>query len=265
MEDKKKAEKKVENDKKSEDGRKFHAEYNKNKKIVMSFEKGNLQYIFLLKSSNDFWKMFSTSALYYARVLARRHNKSVKIHIDKDMYYSYDGYVAIRDFDGFLEIMEAEGAKYDETHSPNEYIRAYKLKEMIPEEEIKGLRKQEKNEREKVNEILKTAEQYPDINFALNEFVNRVVIEYRKEHNNDRLKILGRLLDVAIDMKVAFRDMCNRLISKEEWRAQNDVYMSHVEAYIDTITATGTMTVESISILANLHGKTKQLISKGRF
>lgn len=257
--------KKEENDRKSAEGRKFHAEYNKNKKLILDLEKGNLQYIFLLKSSNDYWKMFSTSALYFARVLAKRHNKKVKVHIDKDMKASYDGYVAIRDLDALTELLAAEGAVLDASKAPNENIIAYKLKELISEDEIRGIRLKEKQEREKVNDILKTAEQFPDINFAMNEFCNRIIIEYRHQLTRPQERIIRRMLDIALDMKVDFRDMTNRVISKHEWLEKNTCDMNHIEAYIDVLTVTGTLSMDNIMIIVSLYGKLKQLIARGRF
>ncbi len=248
------------NDNKSADGRRFHAEYNKNKKLVMQLEKSNLSHLFLLKSSGGFWKLFENSALFYAKVLAKRHNKTVKLHIDKDALASYDGYVAVRNIDDFEAILKAEGAKYDKSTSPNENVRAYRLKELISKDEIKGIRLLEKKEREKINEIIKTKEAFPDINYAMNEVLNRIVIEYRKGASLDRNRILARMLDIMLDVKVDFRDMCNGVITKKAWKERLIPALNHLEAYMDVIMNTGTLTMDSLTILVSLYSKMEQLI-----
>lgn len=253
---------KVNNDWKSAEGRRFHAEYNKNKKLVLQLEKGNLSHLFLLKSSGGFWKLFSTSALYYAKVLSKRHNKSIKMHIDKDAMASYDGYVAVRNIQDFEELLAEEGAKYDAKTSPNENIRAYRLKDLILKEEIKGIRLHEKAEKEKINEIIKTKEVFPDVNYAMNEVLERIVIEYRRGASLDRNKILSRMLDTMLDIKLDFRDMCNGIIPRKEWKEGLAPKLNRLEAYIDVIMATGTLTMDAVTILVSLYSKMEQLIRR---
>lgn len=72
--------------------------YNRNKKFLIDFEKTNYDFIILLKSTNDFWKMVGHSALFYAFSVAPKLNLTANLKTDGDYNFkSAEGIISIRD------------------------------------------------------------------------------------------------------------------------------------------------------------------------
>lgn len=75
----------------------FNRAYNRLKRIVMEFEKTNMQYLVLMPSTKGFRKMFGHSALFYALHIARRVNLHANLQTDTDYDLKSDvGYVSVR-------------------------------------------------------------------------------------------------------------------------------------------------------------------------
>lgn len=111
--------------------------YTANKKRVSDFEKTNYEYIALIRSTNDYYKLFGHSALYYTFSLAPK--LSIPVHIQEDKDYtarSSEGFVSIRDLDGFTKSLQSLNIKRIKTKDRSGDFILYKLPWHYTEEQL---------------------------------------------------------------------------------------------------------------------------------
>lgn len=239
----------------------FRRNYIDNKKLILKCEENNNDHIYVLRSNEGYWKIFNNSALILKNLIGKRNSKRFKLNPDSDHIPAFDGYISIRDWAGFSEIMENEEAVIDGSLS-NDFITAFKLKEEINLAEIEGYRNKEKDARQRINDLVKTKYNFPKLSAAVNELVGRIFICYKRNSGRSNWKIYEKLTGPALNFKTAYAKFCNGKMTVEKFTEERDAFYDVLEPMIDVMLSDRIDSVESLSIIADAYSRMKEESSK---
>ena len=111
--------------------------YNDNKKFITEFEKTNYQYLALMKSTNNFYKFFDHSALFYAHHIAPKLNLTAHLRPDGDFAHkSAIGFVSIREPAKITEALKTLNIKPLKTRDQTGNFLLFKLPWTFTEDQL---------------------------------------------------------------------------------------------------------------------------------
>ena len=111
--------------------------YSENKHTVMQFEKTNYEHLVLVRSTNNFYKLFGHSALFYAHSIAPKLNLKANLQTDGDFATKSDvGFISIREPEKLTEALTTIGIKKVKTNDQTGNFLLYKLPWTFTENEV---------------------------------------------------------------------------------------------------------------------------------
>ena len=184
--------------------RKF--DYENAKRKVLHLEKDNYGYIFILETTDGWYKIMSHSALIYihyvwplARDKLNLTTKAPNLIADSDFRDKAPiGIVTRKDISEFEKILKAVGAKEVSTSGQNsESVTAYKLERPITESEFWRIKKEEDDLWSKANTVITPKEVYPNLAIDIQEVEMQIYFVARKMQRTDREFFGAEMLSLA--------------------------------------------------------------------
>ena len=243
----------------------FTEVYKKHKEMIFKLENGNLSHVYLLKSNNGYWKAFGYSALILSEIFGKKHDIKIKINIDRDYHPFKEGSVSFRGLEKPESLLELEQAKLREGDSPEpDFIRAYRLKKPISKDELEILRQKYINDVEKINETLKIKKMYPDIFYNIKNFIDLLLIIYRKPRDRGSNMLLDDIYQTAIQIHLDFTLMVNGYLERSKWFLETKKRLTEISAYLTVLYNSKTIAIEDSARLVMAFGILDQSVSEKR-
>lgn len=156
--------------------------YNEAKVRVMEFESTNFEYLMLMRSTNDFYKMFGNSALFYAYRIAPELNLTANLQFDADFTVKSEvGFVPIKNVAKLATQLKKLKIVKVKTDDKTGNFLLFKVPWRFTEEEIKRLAEDNDHKVRNFNRLVMTNNTVPvlfltleDLQKALYENVRRM-------------------------------------------------------------------------------------------
>lgn len=256
---------KEDNKKKTEEGNAFAKAYKENKELMFKLERGNFDHVYVLKSTNDFWKLFGYSAITVAEIYGKKHNLSLKIHMDRDYHPFREGSLSFKGLDKLEGLLRVEGAKLSTKDSPNpDFIRAYRLKNPITETELNNIRQKYLDDIEKINEILKVKKAYPDVFYNIKNFYQLLVLVYKKPKDRGSIQLLDMIHRKITEINCNFTLMVNSMMNTEDWYKVTKRDLIVISAMLGQLYNSKVIAMEDAARLIYAYGILERSISEKR-
>lgn len=190
--------------------------YNENKKFITEFEKANLNYLILLKSTNGFYKFVGHSALFYALNIAPKLNLTANLTTDGDYASkSAEGIVSVREPEKLAEAFKTLGIKQlRPRHNPDDFI-LFKLPWAFTEAQLAEMQDQQNQTLRHFNQLVMIDNAIPVLFLQLEELLKIVHENSRTLPNQFDRDIFGKpLVDTANRMAYTYFDLTNGRINR---------------------------------------------------
>lgn len=190
--------------------------YATNKKYIMEFEKTNYQYLALMRSTNNFYKLFSHSALFYTCSLAPKLNISARLQEDRDYTAkSPEGFVSIRHSEKHTELFATLGIKPVATKNQTGDFIIYKLPWTFTEKQLKEFNEQNLTNLQKFNQIVIVDNSIPVLFVEIEELLKAVYENVRGMNNPVEKQTFGhQIITATSTMACLYLDLSNGNIDK---------------------------------------------------
>lgn len=190
--------------------------YAKNKSYVLEFEKTNYDYLLLMRSTNNFYKLFGHSALYYTYSLAPKLNLAAHLQEDKDFTNkSSEGFISIKNPAKLAEALQTLNIKSVKTKNQTGDFLLFKFPWTFTEKQITDMNEQNLINLQKFNHIVLVDNAIPVLFIALEELLKALYENIRGMSNPVEKETFGyQLIDRTTKMNHAYLDLTNGHISK---------------------------------------------------
>lgn len=149
--------------------------YNDNKKFILDFEKTNYEYLAFMRSTNDFYKLFDHSALFYAHNIAPRLNLSATLRVDGDFTHkSSIGFVSVRNPEQIAAALETINIKQLETRDQTGNFLLFKLPWRFTDEQVTELIDANRFKLQQLNHIVMVDNTIPVLFVQLEELLKAI-------------------------------------------------------------------------------------------
>lgn len=190
--------------------------YNENKAYTIEFEKTNYDYLLLMRSTNNFYKLFGHSALYYAFSLAPKLNLTANLQDDKDFTNkSSEGFISIKNPAKLAEALQALSIKRVKTKNQTGDFLLFKFPWTFTEAQVADMNEQNLIKLQKFNHIVLVDNTIPVLFIALEELLKAIYENVRGMSNPVEKETFGyQLIDKTIEINHTYLDLANGHISK---------------------------------------------------
>lgn len=175
----------------------WRAEHNRRKASLINAEKENYSRLYLLKSNDKWWELFSHSAVFYAFYIGKMLKNRPRIVEDKD--YSGNGSkigrVAIGSLKDFVDSMKALGLKQARD---DEVLKVWELGKRFSQEEFLELLHEDEVMVDRANNIARVKDVMPDLRAEARAFLVELHSQIRNQDQAVKIAFLGEVERVAV-------------------------------------------------------------------
>lgn len=190
--------------------------YATNKKRVSEFEKTNYEYIALVRSTNNFYKIFGHSALYYALDLAPKLSITANLQEDKDYTArSGEGFVSIRNLTELEEALQTLKIKRVRTRNRSGDFILFKLPWQYTEDQLAELLEQNHSKIQAFNHVVMVDNIIPILFIQTEELLKAIYENVRGMSSPVERETFGyTLIEFTAKMAETYLDLANGHLDK---------------------------------------------------
>lgn len=221
---------------------KWQSELNKlyaiNKKQVMQFEQTNYSYLILTRSTNDFYKLFGHSALYYTFSIAPKLSLSANLQMDSDYTAkSTEGFVSIRKPDKLTEVLATLNVKRIKTKNRTGDFIVYKIPWQYTDEQLADFAEHNLAKMQKFNHVVIVDNIIPVLFIEIEELLKAVYENVRGMAGPVEKEAFGySAIRATAQMAHLYLDLANGKINKLNCLKQLKTHLSLVKYQTKLIT-----------------------------
>lgn len=185
--------------------------YAANKKRIAEFEKTNYEYLALVRSTNDFYKLFGHSALFYAYSIAPKLNLQANLQADNDFTArSSEGFVSVRQPEKLTEVLNTLKIKKVKTKSQTGDFILYKLPWTYTDEQLNDFVEHNHTRMQKFNHIVIVDNVIPVLFIEIEELLKSIYENVRGMSGPTEKETLGyTAINSTAKMAHIYLDLAN--------------------------------------------------------
>ncbi|MBQ6414265.1 hypothetical protein IJI28_01410 [Candidatus Saccharibacteria bacterium] len=194
----------------------LHKHYTSNKNYIMEFEKTNYNYLALVRSTHNYYKIFGHSALFYTYSLAPKLNLNANLQDDKDYTSKSDtGFVSIRDISKLTTLLATLDIKRVKTKNQTGDFVLFKFPWAFTETQINDFNEQNLIQLQQFNHIVIVDNVIPVLFITAEELLKTIYENVRGMGNPVAREALGyKIITSATTIIYLYLDLANGHIDK---------------------------------------------------
>lgn len=191
--------------------------YNDNKKFIMEFEKTNYEYLAFMRSTNNFYKLFDHSALFYNHHIAPKLNLQSHLRPDGDFTHkSTTGFVSVRNPEKIAEAFTTINIKQVKTKDQTGNFLLFKLPWRFTEAQVAEIIEANHFKIRNFNHIVMVDNVIPVLFLQLEELLKAIYENVRGMGGPVERETLGyELIKTTTKMNRIYLNLTNGYLSKQ--------------------------------------------------
>ena len=190
--------------------------YSENKNQIMQFESTNYNYLALMRSTHNYYKIFGHSALFYVYSIAPKLNITANLQPDGDFTSKSEyGFISIRDIEKLEEIFNSIKITRLPTKNQTGDFVVFKLPWTFTEKQLLDFIDENNFNMRKFNHVVLVDNILPILFIQLEELEKAIYENVRGMSGPVEREVLGyKLLNLSTNMLHLYFDLANGNIDK---------------------------------------------------
>jgi len=249
---------------KSELNRKLKKEYELSKQRLLLAERNNYEYIFLIRTQDNWYKIISHSALiflYYATPIIKKNYdegyKPPRLLADGDFRYKAPiGVLTFKTLDSVKKLMKVCGFAQGKVDAEDSRVTVFKLDRKLSEEEFWSFKKEEDELWGKVNKVIVPTASFPNLGVDIRE-VTQLFYDIIRKMPHDAKELVGyNTMDLLRRTKTGLISAEKGYISWESFFGFAPKLIAEIQSDIETMAVAR---VEDKKVLLRMAKSTQQI------